>query len=169
MTRCLIALATLLCLTFPVFAEEEAADTMPSSSPSIKQMVYITVTVEDQDAALKWYVDNLAMTVSMDFPYGEHGERWLTLTFPGQDAMKSPHLVLFKADHAYDKTVGLVHGPVNNIYLEVDDCAAMTEKLRAAGAVIQAEPTEMPYGIEAAWKDPDGNLFTMIQPSMAPM
>lgn len=168
MTRSLLALSVMLCFLTPAFAHEEVTTPVSPTSPSIKQMVYITVTVADQDAAMKWYVDNLDMTVTMDYPYGEHGERWLTLTFPGQDALKSPHLVLFKPDHALDKTLGLEHGPVNNIYLEVDDCAAMTEKLRGAGAVIQREPMEMPYGIEAAWTDPDGNLFTMIQPNMPP-
>lgn len=163
MTRWLIALATLLCLLTPALAEEKVAEPIASSSPSIKQMVYITVTVADQDAAMAWYTANLDMTVTFDQPYGEEGERWLCLTFPGQDAMKSPHLVLFKPP------AGVEHGAANNIYLEVDDCAAMTERLRGAGAGIVQEPSERSYGIEAAWTDPDGNLFTMIQPSMPPM
>lgn len=169
MTRLLLALTALICFLTPVYAHDEGVTPAPSGKPQIKSMVYITVTVEDQDAAMKWYVDNLDMTVTFDYAYGEHGERWLTLIFPGQDEMTSPQIVLYKPDHEYDAIRGLAkQGPVSNIYFEVTDCVGMTERLREAGAKIFQEPTEKPYGIETVWYDPDGNLFTMIQAFAAP-
>jgi predicted enzyme related to lactoylglutathione lyase len=52
------------------------------------------------------------------------------------------------------------------IYIQVDDCAASTEKAKALGASIYTGPVDIPtVGIMTVLADPQGATFTLFQPA----
>ena len=54
------------------------------------------------------------------------------------------------------------------LWFYVDSCDQAIEQLRAAGATITAEPTDMPWGERVAHAlDPDGNVLNIGQAAPA--
>ena len=49
--------------------------------------------------------------------------------------------------------------------LSTDDCHKTYEELRGKGVEFSQEPTEQPYGIDCALRDPFGNHIRISQPS----
>jgi hypothetical protein len=47
--------------------------------------------------------------------------------------------------------------------LQADDCRRTYEELKAKGVKFISEPKEMPYGIEALFRDDSGNFWSMGQ------
>ena len=47
--------------------------------------------------------------------------------------------------------------------LNCDDCQETYEELLARGVEFQQPPTEVPYGIDAALRDPSGNSIRLVQ------
>ncbi len=50
------------------------------------------------------------------------------------------------------------------LILRTDDCRKTYEVLRAKGVEFTEEPTEQPYGIDCALRDPFGNHIRISQP-----
>lgn len=100
----------------------------------------VVVTAEDYDEALHFYRDTLGMRELEAYAVaGGHvsildaGRATLELTDP-------PH-----AAHIDEVEVGRRVAGHIRIALEVDDSAAMTRTLEAAGATVIAEPTRTPW------------------------
>ncbi len=49
------------------------------------------------------------------------------------------------------------------VYFDVDDCAAVTEKVAATGGSVRVPPTEIPVGIFSVLADPQGGCFSLMQ------
>mgnify|MGYP000311204907 FL=1 len=47
--------------------------------------------------------------------------------------------------------------------LNVDDCRATYEQLKAKGVTFLQEPAERPYGVEALLRDNSGNWMVMVE------
>ena len=111
----------------------------------------ISIPVNDQDAALRFYVDTLGFAVLRDNPT-PNGGRWIELA-PGQD---NPVVTLEPA--AADVTRGAV-----GIRFTTDDAEAAHAALAAAG-VDTDEILRWP-GVPAmfAFRDPDGNAFSITE------
>jgi predicted enzyme related to lactoylglutathione lyase len=45
----------------------------------------------------------------------------------------------------------------------VEDMASTVEALKAEGVAFEGEPEESPYGTYAQVRDPDGNVFGLLQ------
>jgi predicted enzyme related to lactoylglutathione lyase len=54
-------------------------------------------------------------------------------------------------------------GAAGGLFFDTEDCRATFEELKARGVEFQEEPTERPYGVDAAFRDPSGNNIRMIQ------
>ena len=111
----------------------------------------ISIPVNDQDAALRFYVDTLGFAVLRDNPT-PNGGRWIELA-PGQD---NPVVTLEPA--AADVTRGAI-----GIRFTTDDAEAAHAALAAAG-VDTDEILRWP-GVPAmfAFRDPDGNAFSVTE------
>ncbi len=48
-----------------------------------------------------------------------------------------------------------------------DGCRSDFEVLKERGVSFVAEPAEMPFGIQAQFTDPDGNLFSLAEPRIS--
>jgi uncharacterized glyoxalase superfamily protein PhnB len=46
-----------------------------------------------------------------------------------------------------------------------DDCRATCRELEARGLELAQQPDERFYGIDAAFRDPSGNMWRIVQPA----
>ena len=113
----------------------------------------------DQDEALRFYTDVLGFELRTDAPM-EH-MRWLTVGPPGQPDVEIGLLepVPGASDEDSEAVRRMVaKGVLGSLLFRTDDVRAAFERVKAAGAEILQEPTEMPYGvIDCAFRDPSGN------------
>jgi predicted enzyme related to lactoylglutathione lyase len=56
-------------------------------------------------------------------------------------------------------------GGASGFYFTVPDVDAAVAKLRERGVKIADEPEDKPYGRDAAFLDPDGNLIAIVAPA----
>jgi len=54
-------------------------------------------------------------------------------------------------------------GAAGGMMFATDDCRASYEELKGRGVEFTQEPTEQPYGIDAAFRDPSGNQARLVQ------
>jgi catechol 2,3-dioxygenase-like lactoylglutathione lyase family enzyme len=123
----------------------------------LKDVMYVTVYVTDQDRALEFYVGGLGLQKRIDYP-GPDG-RFLTVA-----AADSPvEIVLWShapaAGQPAEAAPGATPGP---IILESDDLHRDFAECRGRGVpFVQPEPEDYPFGIRAEAVDPDGNLVSL--------
>ena len=121
--------------------------------------------VRDQDEALKFYVEKLGFRVAADVKNGDY--RWLTVQHPEQPSFQ---LGLFKpGPPAHDEATAqalreiVAKGAMPSLILEVDDCRAAYDRMRASGVELTQEPTERYGTVDAGFRDPSGNGWKLIQ------
>ena len=54
-------------------------------------------------------------------------------------------------------------GAAGALFFATDDCRTTFEELKGRGVEFQQEPTDQPYGIDAAFRDPSGNQARLVQ------
>ena len=130
----------------------------------IKKLTHVTVIVNDQDEALKWYTETLGFEKRDDSKIGDM--RWLTVAPPKGEVA----IVL-------QKPVPAIHGGeegVNTLLkrvgqgtwwvLQVEDCHEVFDDLKVKGVkFMEDEPQQMPWGISANFFDLYGNPFNIIE------
>ena len=127
------------------------------------------VWVHDQDEALAFYTRKLGMEVRSDATLPEMGDfRWLTVGPVGQPdiaivLMAIPGEPVIDAESADQIRTLMAKGFAGTIFLETDDCRAAYEELTGRGVEFVDPPTEMPYGIDASFRDPSGNHIRLTQ------
>jgi catechol 2,3-dioxygenase-like lactoylglutathione lyase family enzyme len=121
--------------------------------------------VRDQDEALEFYVGKLGFRVHTDAKNGDF--RWLTVQHPEQPSLQ---LGLFVPqapvlDEATARTMRelVAKGAMPPLVLNVDDCRATYERLRARGVEFTQPPEERYGNVDANFRDPSGNGWKMIQ------
>jgi catechol 2,3-dioxygenase-like lactoylglutathione lyase family enzyme len=135
----------------------------------LKQLTHVNVWVHDQDEALAFYTEKLGMELRDDVTVAEMGNfRWLTVGPPGQadvalTLMAVPGQPVFDDDTREQLKTLLAKGAVGGLFFSTDDCRASYEELKGRGVEFQQEPTEQPYGVDAALRDPSGNQIRMVQ------
>jgi catechol 2,3-dioxygenase-like lactoylglutathione lyase family enzyme len=124
---------------------------MTTTSTHITGVRTISIPVDDQDAALHFYVDTLGFTLVRDDPT-PNGGRWIELA-PGAD---QPVVTLEPA------AAGVSRAAIG-IRFTSDDAEAARAALAAAG-VATDEILRWP-GVPAmfAFRDPDGNAFSVTE------
>ena len=135
----------------------------------ISRIANVNVWVHDQDEALAFYTDKLGFELRTDITLPEMGDfRWLTVGAVEQPdvafvLMAVPGPPVFDADTA-DKIKELTaKGAGGAYFLATDDCQATYDELKGRGVEFVQEPTVMPYGIDAAFRDTSGNHFRLVQ------
>jgi hypothetical protein len=111
----------------------------------IDRFACITVAVEDQEEALRWFTEKLGFVKRTDMPEAEvggqarsgPGMRFLTVSPP-----KQPDLQVILASW-FPEHVG--KNPTAVLY--TDDCRATYDELRARGVVFTAAPEQRPFGL----------------------
>jgi catechol 2,3-dioxygenase-like lactoylglutathione lyase family enzyme len=134
----------------------------------IQRLSHSTLYVTDQDAAREFYVNKLGFDLRMDQEAG--GFRWLTVGPKGQPDFQ---LILMKvgasagndAEATASITALLTSGKLGAAgVFETADCRKTYQELSAKGVEFMAPPEEKFYGVEAVFRDPSGNRFSLTQP-----
>jgi catechol 2,3-dioxygenase-like lactoylglutathione lyase family enzyme len=141
----------------------------------IQRMSHSAIFVLDQDIAQDFYVNKLGFEVSMDLSM-PNGFRWLTVSPKGQPDLQ---IILMKvAPSPFDvanvqkiqpqdvETIsGLMKkGAFGAGVFQTADCRKTYEEMKANGVEFISPPKDQFYGIEAVFRDPFGNWFSMTQP-----
>ncbi|TCP48485.1 putative glyoxalase superfamily protein PhnB [Tamaricihabitans halophyticus] len=131
-----------------------------------------SVTVLDQQQALDFYVGKLGFQVTADVDMGFM--RWLTIALPTDPdrhlLLEVPGSPQHSAETAAQLRDLVTKGALGAVaILNTDDCQATYDKLRADGVEFTEEPTEQPYGIDCALRDPFGNHLRITQPASQPV
>ena len=121
--------------------------------------------VRDQDEALAFYVEKLGFRVHTDMKNGDY--RWLTVQHPDQPSFQlgwfKPESPALDVGSAQALREIVAKGAMPPLVLEVDDCRAACERMRARGVELTQEPTERYGTVDAGFRDPSGNGWKMIQ------
>ncbi len=125
--------------------------------------------VHDQDEALAFYTQKLAMEVRADVTLAELGGfRWLTVG-PTQQPdisivlMAIPGPPVMDPETAQQVRTLMAKGFAGTVFLTTDDIHTDFEELRRRGVEFTEEPEERPYGIDCGFRDPSGNSFRLTQ------
>ena len=143
----------------------------------IQRMSHTAIFVPDQDQAKDFYVGKLGFEVKTDASM-PNGFRWLTVSPKGQDL----EIILFKVgsgtnfNKKKDDESGqtnkdaetmaslLGKGMFNAGAFHTADCRKTYDELKSKGVEFASEPKDQFYGVEAVFKDPFGNWFSLTQP-----
>ena len=126
---------------------------------------HFTLWVTDQDQALEFYVGKLGFEVSSDAQLDYM--RWLTISVPGapeQQIILAPVAppLMDPANAARAREL-LSKGLMGTFILTTPDCRSTFAALRARGVEFTQAPTEQPFGIDCAARDPFGNQIRITQ------
>ena len=114
----------------------------------------ITLYVRDQQKAVDFYVGKLGFEKRRDDPMGPEA-RWIELAPPGAETV----LVPFTPPGSEDKI-----GTFTGIVFDCDDIEGTYRDLTAKGVEFTQPPELQPWGMKLAhFKDPEGNLFVLVQ------
>lgn len=125
----------------------------------------ISLVVRDYDEALAFYVGKLGFRQVEDTALPESGKRWVVVAPRGGGGCQ---LLLARAttpeqmDRIGNQTGGRVF-----LFLYTDDLDRDHAAYLAAGVVFVRPPQTLPYGRVAVFKDLYGNLWDLLQPSVA--
>jgi lactoylglutathione lyase len=124
---------------------------MTTTKTHITGVRTVSIPVEDQDSALRFYTDTLGFTKLRDNPT-PNGGRWIELA-PGEETT-----IVTLEPAAPDQTRGVI-----SIRFTTDDAEAAHAELQAAG-VDTDEILRWP-GVPAmfAFRDPDGNALSVTE------
>jgi predicted enzyme related to lactoylglutathione lyase len=124
---------------------------------------YATLWVRDQEEALAFF-EKLGFEVRDDVKNGDY--RWLAVASTEQPDLA---IVLAKPGYPMDETTSshvndaMAKGMLSTIVFATDDCFAAAGKLKAKGIEFTRDAGERGYGVDAAFRDPSGNEFRLVQ------
>jgi predicted enzyme related to lactoylglutathione lyase len=130
----------------------------------ISQHAIVSILVQDQEEALCFYTQRLGLEKRRDITYGL-GMRLLTVAPEGQ---QKPELALAKPDISLSgeervkELLEHIGQKVLSIFV-TDNCCREYENLKARGVSFVCAPQTQLYGIEAVFKDPYGNTFSLLE------
>lgn len=121
-----------------------------------------SVSIDDQDKALKFYTEVLGFVKKTDIPLGE--ARWLTVVSPqepdGVELLLEPN-----ADYPAMKALkeALVRDGIPFTAFQVDDIDQEYDRLKKLGVVFTQKPTKEGPARQAVFDDTCGNLIQIYQ------
>src|SRR5262245_1001845 len=128
------------------------------------RLTVFTLFVNDQDQALRFYVDRLGFTLTEDKRLGDY--RWLLVSpSKGEDVGLNLELARTPEQQAL---VGKQGGGKPVFALATDNCHRDFQAMKAQGVTFDSEPRVMPYGTGVTLNDLYGNkIFLNEEPANA--
>ncbi|MUL40584.1 VOC family protein [Streptomonospora sp. PA3] len=122
------------------------------------------VYVSDYTEAKRFFLDKLGFEERFDLRM-DNGMRWLTVGPPADPGFQLSLSVPGPPMHD-EETAAAIRGLMAKGALSAgawntDDCRATYELYSARGVEFLQEPREVPYGIEAVFRDPFGNWYSL--------
>jgi catechol 2,3-dioxygenase-like lactoylglutathione lyase family enzyme len=128
------------------------------------RLSYTTLWVRDQNEALEFF-RKLGFDIREDVKNGDY--RWLSVASPEQPDLS---LVLAKPGYPMDAetaehvSTAVAKGMLSTLVFTTDDCFATYGELKSKGIEFTRPAADHGYGIDAAFRDPSGNEFRLLQP-----
>ena len=127
------------------------------------QIKLVSIPVDDQDKALRFYTSILGFETCADVPMGPY--RWLTVTSP--DGMEGVELVLepmsFEPARVYQ--VALFNAGIPATAFISKNIHADYTRLRSMGVIFRSEPQDLGPVTTCIFEDTCGNLINLAQPA----
>jgi catechol 2,3-dioxygenase-like lactoylglutathione lyase family enzyme len=124
----------------------------------------ISLVVDDYDAAIAFFVDQLRFELVEDSPATTNDgrpKRWVVVRPPNART----GLLLAQADGDEQRAiVGRQHAGRVGFFLRVADFDAEFARLQAVGVSFVTEPSDEPYGRVAVFMDVAGNRWDLLGP-----
>ncbi|MGR3514373.1 MAG: VOC family protein [Paracoccaceae bacterium] len=123
-----------------------------------KRIAQFSLLVPDYDPAIAFFTA-IGFTLVEDTDLGG-GKRWVRIALPGAGT----EILLARAvGDRQVAAIGEQGGGRVWLFLETGAFDDDLARLRTAGAVIEGEPRDEPYGRVVVWQDPFGNRWDLIQ------
>jgi lactoylglutathione lyase len=123
----------------------------------IETIDVVSVRVNDQDAALAFFVDKLGFEKRADQAFGQ-GLRWVEVAPPGSRT----RIVLTKG---FAEDSGAPIGTFTGLVFGTSDVQATSDDLAAKGVKFTEGPAKQDWGmVQALFEDQDGNGFVLVGP-----
>lgn len=120
----------------------------------------VSVFVEDQDRAKKFYTEVLGFELRADEPLFPGAEnRWVAVAPKGART----EIVLYLPDENWEHYQQVV-GQSQALTLNVSDMGSLQEALKSKGVNFVQEPDEQPWGTYAIIEDSEGNRLILAEP-----
>jgi catechol 2,3-dioxygenase-like lactoylglutathione lyase family enzyme len=134
----------------------------------IQRMSHTAIFVLDQDIAKDFYVNKLGLQTNTDETM-PNGFRWLTVSPKGQPELEIILMKVAPGPKLQPEDVATVAGLIKKGVFgagvfDTADCRKAYEELKAKGVEFLSPPKEEFFGVQATFKDPFGNWFSMTQP-----
>lgn len=124
----------------------------------------ISIPVQDQEKALKFYTDRLGFLKKIDVPLGE-GNRWLTVVSKedqdGPEILLEPSPNHFAPAKEYQKA--LFEAGIPYTQFNVDSVQQEYDRLASMGVEFSIKPTEMGTVRIAVFNDTCGNNIQLVE------
>ncbi|HEY0072193.1 MAG TPA: VOC family protein [Chloroflexia bacterium] len=119
---------------------------------ALQHISVVSVYVSDQDRAIDFFVNKLGFELVSDEQFGE-GQRWVQVKSPeGQTS-----ITISKASE-----FGMTLGNFAGLVFYSDDVRGTVADLKSKGVEITEEANEQMWGVQAQFKDPDGNTYVIV-------
>ena len=117
---------------------------------------FVSIPVSNQETAFEFYTDKLGFEVVTNQQFG-NGTRWIQLRPPGADT----DVVLFTPPGQENRI-----GGYQNVAFTCDDVVGTCQRLKERGVEFVKDAERANWGgVEAIFKDPDGNTFVLANPN----
>jgi catechol 2,3-dioxygenase-like lactoylglutathione lyase family enzyme len=128
------------------------------------KLKFMSVMVNDQENALRFYTDVLGFVKMADIPMDRY--RWLTVVSP--DGIDGVELVLepmeFPPSRVYQKT--LFDAGIPTAAFITKDIAQEYQRLKGRGVKFRGEPKKMGPITSVMFEDTCGNLVHLVEPAV---
>ena len=124
----------------------------------------VSIPVQDQENALKFYTEKLGFLKKVDVPISEHN-RWLTVV--SKEEQDGPEILLEPAPNHFEPAKiyqkALFDAGIPYTQFNVDDVQKEYEQLTKLGVEFSVKPTEMGTVKIAVFNDTCGNNIQIVQ------
>ncbi len=125
------------------------------------KITVMSLLVDDQDKALRFYTEVLGFRKKTEIPLGEH--RWLTVVSPEEPDGVEISLEPDEHPAAQPFKQALVADGIPFTSFAVTDVGAETERLKALGVTFTQDPLQIGPVTTAVLDDTCGNLIQIAQ------
>ena len=123
-----------------------------------KRIAQFSLLVPDYDPAIAFFTA-IGFALAEDSDLGG-GKRWVRVALPGS---RTEMLLARAVNNRQASAIGEQGGGRVWLFLETEDFDPDLQRLKQAGAVVEAAPRDEPYGRVVVWQDPFGNRWDLIQ------
>lgn len=128
-----------------------------------QRIAAITILVNDYDEAIAFYTRTLGFRLVEDTPMTPT-KRWVVVAPPGD----GPRVLLARAANSdQESRIGNQTGGRVFLFLHTDDFWRDYRLYQANGVEFTEEPRREPFGMVVVFRDLYGNLWDLVQPTLA--